>query len=105
MEAMDLGRLIRSDLDRVVAVEYDEVSGSAEIFRRMEDGGIVVERRPFKPFLLTAGEALAAKLADASAIEPLNGSGAHTVRVSFAGRKGYDAAVKQLKTLTGQAPS
>ena len=105
MEEMDLGRLIRSDLDRVVAIEYDEVSGCAEVFRRMEDAGIVVERRPFKPFLLTAGEALAAKLADASAIEPLNGSGAHTVRVSFTGRKGYDAAVKQLKTLTGQAPS
>ena len=105
MDEMDLGRLIHSELDRVVAVEYDGLAGNAELFRRLADGSVEVQRRPFQPFLLTSGEALASQLSDAAAVVPLEGNGAHRVRVSFSGLKAYNAAVKQLKTLTGQAPS
>ncbi|MBP5639451.1 MAG: hypothetical protein J6X55_08225 [Victivallales bacterium] len=105
MDTMDLGRLVRSDLEKVVAVEYDENAGKAELFLRQEDGSLASQYRPFQPFLLTSGEALASQLLGTTLVEPLAGEGVHRFRVSFSSKKTYDDAVKKLKTLTGLPPS
>ena len=48
MDGMNLEELVCSVEDRVVAVEYE--NGQAVLFRRLADGTVREERRPFAPF-------------------------------------------------------
>jgi len=92
-------------MQRVVAVEIAE-DGNLEIFQRSQDGSMVTSvRRPYRPWLLTAGIDLAESLGNAVEIRPLSGPGAHRCQVFFATWEEYDNALKRLKALTGQTPS
>ena len=104
MNAIDLSRLVKSRLDRVVAIEYEE-PGKAILFRRFADG-VKREEMPFEPWLLVSGEELARSVPGYSKIENLEGSGAaHRVRLSFSDLASYDVALKYLKKRTGANPS
>lgn len=104
MATMDISRLVRSDYDRVVAVETDS-AGRAVLFRRGTDDVVTREIMPFQPWLLVSGPELARALKDTSEITPLRGDGMHRVRVSFPSWSAYEDAVKDLKDLTGMNPS
>ena len=96
MNAIDLGRLVKSRLDRVVAIEYEE-PGKAILFRRFADG-VKREEMPFEPWLLVSGEELARSVPGYSRIENLEGIAAsHRVRLSFSDLADYDVALKDLK--------
>lgn len=101
---MDISQLVRSSESRVVAIEVNE-QGQCELFRRTEAESVESEIRPFHPWLLTSGVALAKRLNQVSDIVELAGSGAMRVRVSFQNFPSYENAIKDLKGLTGQNPS
>lgn len=105
MGVIDLGKLVHSELERVVALEYDGASGQAELFRRLPDGVVESIRLDFKPFVLVAGEALAGQLTGASSRETLGGGELHRELVTFSDAKSYDAGLKQLKSLSGHSAS
>ncbi|MCQ2403120.1 MAG: DNA polymerase II [Lentisphaeria bacterium] len=100
-----LEELIPARLQRVVAAEIAE-DGALELFQRSEDGATVTSQKtPYQPWLLTAGMELGQSLADTAALDHLEGPGAQKCRVRFDNWEKYDAALKQLKQLTGQTPS
>lgn len=101
---MDISQLVRSDYDRLVAVEMD-ASGQAVLFHRGADDVVTREVLPFHPWLLVTGPELAKALKDSSEITPLRGDGMHRLRVSFPNLAAYDTAVKDLKDITGRNPS
>jgi DNA polymerase elongation subunit (family B) len=101
---MDISQLVRSSESRVVAIEVNE-QGQCELFRRTKAGVVEGEIRPFYPWLLTSGVALASQLEQVSDIVELAGSGAMRVRVSFQNLASYEKAIKDLKKLTNQNPS
>ena len=104
MNEIDLSRLVKSRLDRVVAIEYEE-PGKAILFRRFPDG-VRREEMPFEPWLLVSGEELAKSVPNVAKLENLEGEGAaHRVRLSFSDLADYDAALKDLKKRTGASPS
>ncbi|MBR4415734.1 MAG: hypothetical protein IKS67_03130, partial [Victivallales bacterium] len=104
MNEIDLSRLVKSRLDRVVAIEYEE-PGKAILFRRFADG-VKREEMPFEPWLLVSGEELGRSVPNVAKLETLEGDGAaHRVRLSFSDLADYDAALKDLKKRTGASPS
>jgi DNA polymerase I len=104
MEYLDISQLVRSDYDRLVAVEPGD-DGRAQLFRRLEDGRVETAECEFHPWLLVVGEELARTLTGASEIVSLADGGTYRVRVSFPNVATYDAAIKQLKEMTGYNPS
>ncbi len=102
MDGMNLEELVCSVEDRVVAVEYE--NGQAVLFRRLADGTVREERRPFAPFALLADAGLADGLGAAS-VEPLAGPGTQRTLVTFADAASYEAGLKRLKAATGVSPS
>ncbi|MCR4574971.1 MAG: hypothetical protein K5787_14525, partial [Lentisphaeria bacterium] len=74
MNAIDLSRLVKSRLDRVVAIEYEE-PGKAILFRRFSDG-VKREEMPFEPWLLVAGEDLGRSVPNVAKLENLEGGAA-----------------------------
>jgi DNA polymerase I len=104
MSTMDISRLVRSDYERIVAVEMN-VGGEAVLFRRDTDGQVSREVLAFQPWLLVSGPQLAGALSDRSETRLLRGDGMHRVRVSFPTWRAYENAVKELKELTGMNPS
>ena len=101
---MDLSKLVQSTCERLVAVEALP-DGTAELFSRDPSGAVASRIVECKPWLLTAGPELGAALAGNCGVEPLEGEGAMRCRIVFPDEKSHDAAVKQLKKLTGQNPS
>ncbi len=101
---MDISQLVNSAENRVVAIEIDE-HGRCELFYRDSADKVTSECRPFNPWLLTSGMALAGRLEQAFDVIELAGSGTMRVRVSFQDIASYEKAVKDLKSLTGQNPS
>ena len=74
MNEIDLSRLVKSRLDRVVAIEYEE-PGKAILFRRFADG-VKREEMPFEPWLLVSGEELGRSVPNVAKLETLEGDGA-----------------------------
>jgi len=101
---VDLSGLVRSDTDRIVAVEPGR-HGTASLYVRPETGPVVCREVSFHPWLLVGGEALAAALPGTPERVPLSGGGVHNVRVHFADLSAYQKAVDALKKLTGANPS
>ena len=96
--------LIHSSYERLVALEIADGS-HAELFFRGADDQVTSQVVEFRPWLLTAGVDLGAQLSDNCGVQALEGTGAMRARVEFPEVKSYEAAVKQLKKLTGQNPS
>ena len=100
-----LEEVIPAPMSRVVALEVAD-DGTVQVFRRTEDGSAVeTATLPYRPWLLVSGPELAASLGKGSAPEMLSGPGFHRCKVSFNTWQEYDAALKDLKKLTGQSPS
>lgn len=98
---VDLGDLVHSALDRLVAAEPAK-HGTATLYLRPEPAGQVERREvPFHPWLLVSGEALAATLAGVSEKVVMAGGGVHNVRVHFADQSACQKAVDALKKLSG----
>ncbi|MBN2452014.1 MAG: DNA polymerase II [Lentisphaeria bacterium] len=101
---LDLGRLVRSEVDRLVAAEAGH-DGVAMLYCRDEDGTVSRREVPFRPWLLVNGESLAAELPGVEEVRHLSGSGIHAVQVFFAGAKAYYGAVDAIRRITGTNPS
>ncbi|NLF93139.1 MAG: hypothetical protein GX564_04560 [Oligosphaeraceae bacterium] len=101
---MDISKLVRSDYQRLVAVEVNE-EGQAELFFRDRDDTVRSELHNFQPWLLTSGPELAKELHHAADLIPLAGPGSLRCRVSFPELSSYNQAVKDLKKITRQNPS
>lgn len=104
MEHLDVSQLVRSEYDRLVAVEPGD-DGRAQLFRRLADGRVETVECEFHPWLLVVGEEIARTLTGACEVVSLAGGGTHRVRVSFPNVAAYEAGIKQLKALTGFNPS
>jgi len=96
--------LIHSAYERLVALEIADGS-HAELFFRGTDDQVSSQLVEFRPWLLTAGVELGAQLVGNCGVQALSGAGAMKARVEFPDVASYEAAVKQLKKLTGQNPS
>ena len=96
--------LIHSAYERLVALEVAD-ENHAELFFRGEDDRVSSQLVPFHPWLLTAGVDLGAQLVGNCGVQTLEGPGAMKARVEFPEITSYEAAIKQLKKLTGQNPS
>ncbi|MFA4945389.1 MAG: DNA polymerase domain-containing protein [Lentisphaeria bacterium] len=99
-----LDELVPSRHARLVAAE-PAADGRAVLYRRLADGTVAAETVPFQPWLLTAGEELAAKLPGVRGVRRLAGPGAMNVRVHFPDLPAYEAALAFLKKETGRTPS
>ena len=100
MNEIDLSRLVKSRLDRVVAIEYEE-PGKAILFRRFPDG-VRREEVPFEPWLLVSGEELAKSVPNVAKLENLEGDGAaHRVRLSFSDLADVDGSAHARYRLSG----
>lgn len=102
--SLDLSALVRSDLDRLVAVEPGR-HGSALLYRRPPAGAVASREVAFTPWLLVSGEALADALPGVVERRVLSGGGVHRVRVHVADLAAHAEAVAALKALTGANPS
>lgn len=96
--------LIHSAYERLVALEVAD-GNHAELFFRGTDDRVTSQLVEFHPWLLTAGVDLGAQLVGNCGVQALEGPGAMKARVEFSEVVNYEAAVKQLKKLTGQNPS
>lgn len=104
-DPVELGTLVRSDLQRLVGAEPGD-HGTATLYLRGGAGGPVETRQvPFLPWLLVSGKALAEAVPGAVERVGLSGSGVHDVRVQFPDLKAYRQGVDALKRLTGANPS
>ena len=101
---MDISQLVRSDYERLVAVEVNE-EGQAELFFRDRDDTVRSQLHNFQPWLLTSGPELAKELNHVADVVPLAGPGSLRCRVSFPELSSYNQAVKDLKKITRQNPS
>jgi DNA polymerase elongation subunit (family B) len=97
---VDLGDLVHSELDRLVAAEPGK-HGTATLYRRSGSGPAERLEVPFHPWLLVSGEALAAALTAVSEKVILTGHGAHHVRVHFPDFSACQKAADALKKLSG----
>ena len=97
-------QLIASNYERLVALEISDGS-HAELFFRDRDGQVSSQVVAFRPWLLTAGVELGEQLSGHCGVRGLAGPGAMKALVEFPDVSAYEAAVKQLKKLTGQNPS
>lgn len=86
-------------LQRICAVE-PAGNGSAEVFIRNEMDSVERRTVPFRPFLLTAFEAVPADYPGAH-VTPLSGEGVFRFKVEFDNSDLYDEAVAMLKKTTG----
>lgn len=93
-----------SSFPRLVAIECSD-DGAMELFERGRSGQVRAFSGDFRPWLLAADAQLASMLAGSYAIEDLDGEGSMRSIVFFPDRGAYDAAVKQLREMTGLAPS
>lgn len=100
---LNLSELVYSARERLVAVEIN-AEGAAELYSRLPDGKVSLEVLPFEPWLLTSGRDLAQRLNGSAGIDELSGEGTMKFRVRFPDRESYDAALKELKQLTGLPP-
>ncbi|MBQ4479732.1 MAG: ribonuclease H-like domain-containing protein [Victivallales bacterium] len=96
--------LIHSAYERLAAIEIAD-GNHAELFFRGTDDLVSSQLVEFHPWLLTAGMELGSQLAGNCGVQALAGTGAMRARVEFPDVASYEAAVKQLKKLTGQNPS
>ncbi|NMA43010.1 MAG: DNA polymerase II [Oligosphaeraceae bacterium] len=101
---MDIGQLVHSREERIVALEVDEY-GRCELFRRQSADVVQSEVLPFHPWLLCAGPELAGQLENRQETIELAGAGSLRSLVFFPDLAAYDAAIKQLRKITGQTPS
>jgi DNA polymerase elongation subunit (family B) len=101
---VDLGDLVRSEADRLVAAEPGK-HGMAALYRRPEAGPVARREVPFQPWLLVSGEALATTLTAVSERVVLSGAGVHNVRVHFADLAACQKAADALKKLSGAKAS
>ncbi len=93
-----LDELVKSKLDRVVAVETSD--NSADVYLRNNDS---VERleMPFEPFFLLSAPDFLGNFSGDCQIRPLSGPGALSYLAKFADLKAYDTALKFLRDSTG----
>ena len=103
-EKMTNHELIHSAYERLAAIEIAD-GNHAELFFRGTDDLVSSQLVEFHPWLLTAGMELGSQLAGNCGVQALAGTGAMRARVEFPDVASYEAAVKQLKKLTGQNPS
>jgi DNA polymerase elongation subunit (family B) len=99
----DMGALVPSRLDRVVAVEPG-TDGQAVLYRR--DGNRVDrESLSFRPFLLLAEPHLLNGENVPCDIDPLSGPGRFRYRASFSSDREYESGLRRLKEATGCSPT
>ncbi len=103
-DPVELGMLVRSDVQRLVAAEPGE-HGTATLYVRTPAGGVEAREVPFLPWLLVSGQALAEAVPGACKRTALSGAGVHTVRVHFPDLKAYQHGASALKKITGENPS
>ncbi|MFA5204074.1 MAG: DNA polymerase domain-containing protein [Lentisphaeria bacterium] len=96
----EMGALVPGNLPRLVAVESGP-DGRAVLFTRGPDGAVRSSQAPCRPWLLVAGDELAAAL-PAAEVRPLTGGNPLDRLVLFPDATAYEAALKQLKTATGK---
>ena len=99
-----LNELVRSDLQRIVAIEPGD-NGEAVLYRREEDGSTSRLTMPFHPWLLIGDLDLCQELTTASQLDALHGDGCFKVRAFFDNANAYDQALKTLRKVTRLSPS
>lgn len=100
---IDLSTLAPSPIQRLTACEPGDTE--VTLFRRDAQGQLITETVPFQPFILGTDDDLFADLDGVVEIRELKGSNHFTCQAIFAGQNAHDAAVKELKLLTGFNPS
>ncbi|MBT4821235.1 MAG: hypothetical protein HON70_36330, partial [Lentisphaerae bacterium] len=103
-ELLELGVLMPSQVDRLVAAEPNR-DGTATLFIRDEAGGTREESVAFHPWMLVSGNALAESVPGSDDVIELSGGGIYNHRVTFPGQGEYFDAIKYLKKETGASPS
>lgn len=104
IDAIQLDALVASAHLRLVAVEPGD-DGTATIYCRLPEEGVVSRTIPFQPWVLVSGPNLAGHLKNTASVIPLSGMEIHNTRVHFSDTKAYYQALKDLKTVTGANPS
>jgi DNA polymerase elongation subunit (family B) len=103
-DLVELGGLVRSDVERLVAAEPG-AQGTGILYLRQPGGGTETREVPFQPWLLVSGESLAAAVPGAADRALLSGTGVHNVRLRFPDLVAYQHGVEALRKLTGTSPS
>jgi len=100
----ELEHLAPSAYGRLVALEVNE-DGTATLYERPPAGAVTPRTVPFQPWLLVAGDKLAAQVPGTAAVQPLEGDARFKHRLHFPTSKALDAAVRFLKSQTKRNPT